>query len=316
MAVDMNLGQSSIDDVGSLSEEAIDCLADQVFVARYGSGRHHHCIAGHDLHLTMVPIGHAYQGGGRFSLAPCCQNDHPAGRQTVEFADIAQRVGRDGKIACFHGHSHALLHTAPGNKDAAVVPDGNIYDLLEASDKGGKRGHDHPARGPGDNVLQRIADHPLSRGIPWKLNVGGVRKEKQDFLCPQLSQSVQIGRLPDHRSMVDLEIATVHYGAHRGLNDQAHGIGYAVANGEELYGHAAQRDPAAGTNDVQLRLVLHSALLELSGYKLSAEPAGVNGKIKARQDIGQGPNMILMCVGDNDALYVSLFLQKIAYVRD
>ncbi|MBA7588366.1 hypothetical protein ES708_30421 [subsurface metagenome] len=141
---------------------------------------------------------------------------------------------------------------------------GGIYDLLDTRYQRGEGGYNHPPRCLGHHLVQRFPHYPLRRGISGQLGVGGIGEQKQYPLRPQLRQPRKVGRLAVHRRIVQLKIPAVDDYAQRGMYNQPGGVGYAVADREQLHPESAQRQLLAIGYRLKLGSVQHLPLLELN----------------------------------------------------
>ena len=161
-------------------------------------------------------------------------------------------------------------------------------------------------------MVQSFPNHLFRRGIAGKFRIGGVRKEKQNPLCPQLGQPGQVSRPAADRRVVNLKIAAMNDNAQRRLYNQAHGVRNTVTNREELDFKFSQGKRLAGGHQIEAGPIKGFAFLELDLDQPLGQLGGIDRRLKLGQQIGQRADMVFVAMGDNDAPYFSLPLQEIA----
>ena len=70
-----------------------------------------------------------------------------------------------------------------------------------------------------------------------------------------------------------------------------------------------------GLHGHQLRAVQQAVLLELQPDQPGGEAGAVNGQVDLLEDIGDGPDVVLVAVGDEQAPQTGLVLHQIRHVR-
>ena len=114
--------------------------------------------------------------------------------------------------------------------------------------------------------------------------------------------------------MVYLEIAGVHHQAQGRLDNQAHGIGDAVANAEPLHNELTELDLLSRLYYLQPGAADGPILLQLHLYETRGQPGRIDGYVQVPQHVGQGAGMVLVAVGDQDCPDFVPVLLEIGYI--
>ncbi len=85
---------------------------------------------------------------------------------------------------------------------------------------------------------------------------------------------------------------------------------------DELHGELARLDHVPRLAGDHLGLGHQVVLLQLQLDQTSAHAGGVNGGVDGPQHIGDGSDVVLVAVGDEDAPDLALVLDQIAHIRD
>ena len=85
---------------------------------------------------------------------------------------------------------------------------------------------------------------------------------------------------------------------------------------DELHGELACLDHVAGLAGDQLGDVQELVLLQLQLHQAQGHGGGVDGGVEGPQDIGQGANVVLVAVGQENAPDLILVLDQVAHVGD
>ena len=117
------------------------------------------------------------------------------------------------------------------------------------------------------------------------------------------AQSLDIGQLAVHGVRIEFEIGGMHHGADRRLHHHADRIGDTVADMEKLHREAAERQPVAGRNGMELAVRQQSGLLQFDLGKAARQRSGIDRNVQVTQQVGQGADMILVAVGQHDRLH-------------
>ena len=145
---------------------------------------------------------------------------------------------------------------------------------------------------------------------------GGVRQQGQDSLLAQSAEPGQVDDLPVDGGGVDLEVAGVDAQAHRRLDGEGHRVGNGVVDVDELHAEPPGLDHLARLAGDELGLVQQAVLLQLQLHQPRGHAGGVDGHVDIPQQIGDGADVILVTVGQEDAPDLLLVLDQIGEVRD
>ena len=85
---------------------------------------------------------------------------------------------------------------------------------------------------------------------------------------------------------------------------------------DEFHAEFARLDHVARLTGDELGLVQQAVLLQLQLDETGGHPGGVDRGVDGPEDVGQGADVVLMSVGDEDAPDLLLVLDEIADVGD
>ena len=130
--------------------DAVDRLVDRALVAGHRRGREDDRVAGVQLDVAVVVVGHPPQRRERLALAAGRDHDDLLVGEVLDLARLDEeplrRVG-DPEVG---GDVEVLAHRAADQRDPAVELHGGVDHLLDAVDVGGEGGDDDPALAVGE----------------------------------------------------------------------------------------------------------------------------------------------------------------------
>ena len=268
------------------------------------------------LHLLVGGEGHAVQGAHLLALGAGGDNDLFVFRQALDFIDVHQGVLGNLHIAQLCGHPHDVLHGPARDGHLPPVGGGGVQHLLDAVDVGGEGGDDDPLLAALELAHEGLAHGPFAEGVARALHVGGIGAEGQDPFLPQLAQPGQIDDLPVDGGGVDLEVSRVDHGAHMGVDGEGHGVGDGVVHMDELHGELPRPDGLARLHGDELGALDQAVLLQLQLDEARGKPGAVDGHVYLLEDIGNGPHMVLVAVGDEQAPDTGTVFDEVGHVGD
>ena len=277
-----------IDHLGPFAVELVDDVVDGVFVAGDGGGGEDDPVSGLDVHLLVGGEGDPGEGGHGLALAAGGDDAHLVLGQALDVVDVHQSALRDAHIAQLSGDLQGVLHAPAGDGHLPAVLGGHGDDLLDAVHIGGKGGDDDALVTAPEEGVKGGAHAPLALGVPRPLHVGGVAQQGQDPLL-------------------------AHDG---GLDGEGHGVGNGVVDVDELHRELARLHHLAGLAGNELGLVQEPVLLQLQLYQAGGHTGGVDGGVDAAQQVGDGADVVLVAVGEEDAPDLVLVLDEIGEVGD
>ena len=155
--------------------------------------------------------------------SPC----DPVARHSTSCAGIAVdvgvadlRAGGNPQIPEPLGDLRVLHHAAPEERHLAIELRGEVHEDLHPVDARRERGHDQPAGGAGEDLLERFDDFALRSGEAAAVDVGAVGKQRQDARRAELREPVHVEMLAVDRRLIDLEVARVDDDADRRVNGE------------------------------------------------------------------------------------------------
>ena len=290
-----------VDHVHALPKQLVDHPADGLLVAGDGAGGNNYTVPGAHVDLPVLGKGHAVQCAHFLPLAASGHNDLLLQGQGLDLVDVHHRVLGQVHVAQLRGYLHDVLHAAAGDGHLPPAGGGRVDDLLDTVDVGGKGGDDDPLLAAVEEPVEGLAHDGLAHGIPGPLHVSGVRQQGQDPLLPQLAEAAQINHVPINGGGVNLEVAGVDEHAHAGVDGESHGVSDGVVDVDELHVELAHLDHFAGLHGDQFGLLEEAVLLQLQLDEPRRQPGAVYRHVYLPEDIGDGPDMVLVAVGDEKA---------------
>ena len=260
--------------------------------------------------------GHPGEGGHGLALAAGGDDAHLVLGQALDVVDVHQHPFGDVHIAQLGGDPQGVFHAPAGDGHLPAVFGGHGDHLLDTVHVGGEGGDDDPLVAAPEEGVEGGPHAPLALGVARPLHVGGVAQQGQHPLLPQLAQPGQVDHAPLDGGGVDLEVAGVDDGADGGLDGEGHGVGDGVVDVDELHGEFARLDHLAGLAGDELGLVQEPVLLQLELHQARGHAGGVDGGVDAPQQVGDGADVVLMAVGEEDAPDLVLVLDEIGEVGD
>ena len=165
-----------------------------------------------------------------------------------------------------------------------------------------------------EQVVKGDPHRPLRGREPGPLRIGGITHQRQDAFLPQLRKALQIDGVSEDRRVVHLEIPCVHHHPHRGIDGQGRRVHDAVVGLDELHAEVAQVDGLPELHHFPLRPSGQLMLLQLVLDDAHGEPGGIDGHIDFPEHIGKRPDMVLMAVGDHEALHLVDIVLQIGHI--
>ena len=304
-----------IDHLDALAEQLVDDPGHRHLVAGDGAGGDDDLVPGADLHLLVLREGHAVQGAHLLALGTGGDDDLLVLGQALDPVDVHQGVLGHLHIAQLCGDLHDIFHGPARDGHLPAEGRGGIQHLLDPVDVGGEGGDDDPVLASLELALEGGAHRLFRGGKARTLHIGGVRQQCQDALLPQLAEAGKVDDLPVDGGGVDLEVAGVDHGAHAGVDGEGHGVGDGVVHMDELHLELSGLHRLPGLHGHKLRAVQQAVLLELQPDQPGGEAGAVNGQVDLLEDIGDGPDVVLVAVGDEQAPQTGLVLHQIRHVR-
>lgn len=135
-------------------------------------------------------------------------------------------------------------------------------------------------------------------------------------LLSVLGQSGQIRRAAGQGGVIDLKVTGLDHNTGGAVDGKRHCIRDGVVDVDGLHREAAKFDLFAGQDLHKLCAPCQAELLQLIADQAAGQPGAVDGQVHLLQQIGDAANVILVAVGDQQALDLILILQHKAEIRD
>ena len=307
-----------VDDLGPERQQAVDDLGDGLFIAGDRAGRDDDEVIGADAHLTVAGLRHAGQRAQRLALAAGGDEHDLLRRVFVDFVNRDKHIIRRVQVAQLAGHLGVGDHAAPTDGDLAARLNRQVDDLLHAVDVGGERCHDDAAlAGLGKQAAHAFGDGLFSGGEARALCVGGICQQRQHTLAAILGNRGQVGHsVAGQRRVVDLEVTGVDDHARRAVDGEGQRVRDGVVDVDRLNGEAAERDLLARADLMEDCAGRKAVLLKLVLDKTNRQLGGVDRHIEFFEQVRQTADVVLMTVGDEQALDAVPVLEHVGEVRD
>ena len=264
----------------------------------------------------MLGEGHAVQGAHLLPLAAGGHQDLLVQGHGLDLIDVHHCVLGQLHVAQLRGHPHDVLHAAARHRHLPPAGGGGVNDLLDAVDVGGEGGDDDALLASGEEPVEGLAHDGLAHGVAGALHVGGVRQQGQNPLPAQFAEAAQVDDVAVDGGGVDLEVPGVDQHAHAGVDGEGHGISDGVVDVDELHVELAHPDHLAGLHGDELGLLEQAVLLQLQLDEPRGEAGTVHGHVHLLEDVGNGPDVVLVAVGDEQAPDTPLVLHEVRDVGD
>ena len=115
---------------------------------------------------------------------------------------------------------------------------------------------------------------------------------------------------------VNFEVAGVDNSAHFRVDGKGHGVRDGVVHMDEFHGELARPDAFASLHGDELRGLHQLVLLQLQLDEAGGEAGAVDGHVDLLEDVGNGADVVLVAVGDEQAPDPGLVLDEVADVGD
>ena len=264
----------------------------------------------------MVIHGNPRQGAHRLSLGSRGHHAYLLLRQAGEFPDIYEQIVRDVQVTQFPGDLHVGHHGAAIEKNLPAGTRRRLHDLLHAVDIAGKGGNDDTPPALGKDLVERFPDHLFRQGVPFPLHVGGIGHEGENAFLAIPSEGDQVGKLPVHRRLVDLEVSRMDHHPFGGSDCQAAAVHDGMGDPDELHLEAAGAHLLPRLHHVQGDFVVQLEFLELLPDEAEGQGSAVKGRVDVPEHVRQRADVVFMPVGEEDAEYPVRPVAKIRNIRD
>ena len=293
-----------INDLGALVEQLVDDLADHVFIARNCGCGYYDPVAGGNVYLPVLRKRHAIQSGHSLALR--------AGRnyydlilgQLIDLSKINEHIFRRVKISQNGCDAKNVFHTAPGDRNLALIFCGNVDYLLQSVNIRRKCRYDNTLIAVFKQLIESFADLALGCGQTRLFHVCRVAKQCEYTLVSKLAEAWQIDNLALNRRKVYLKVACVHDRSDRRFYRKSNSVCNAVVNCNKLNAEAAKAEYIAGFFGEYLRIVQQIVLFELELNKRRSERSRVYGNVQVMNNVRHCADVILVPVGYNNAAHL------------
>src|SRR3989344_5293445 len=315
----MDVEHLIVDDFRSFAVELVGEALDRAFVPGDNRGGKHDHVAGLNGEDAVLAVREAHQDRAAFALG--------AGREDEDFfLRVAVHLLERDDSLLVKVHVSQLLcnldvqfHLVAVDGDFLFVFLGKTDDLIEAAQEGGEGADDEAALRVADDVLELHLDVLLGELVSALAGVRRVGEERQNPALAERLDLLNLGAAGDVGLEINLEVDGMDDASLGGVHHDPERPRDVVGDAKEFGLEAAESQGRGIRNDieVELRAVVLEVLLAPRD-----DGAGDVGRIdrdafpELRHDVGDGADMIVVGVGDNDPADVFFPGDEILHVRD
>ncbi len=248
----------------------------------------------------MVIDGHARQRRHGFALGAGDEQGDLVGRQAHGILGPQQNAVGNIQQAQRVGDLGDRHHASADDGHAPAEFLRQIEHELDAVDGGAEAGDHHAALGPVENLFHARADGALTLGEAGAVGVGGIGEQQQDAALAVVGERVEIEQLVIGGSGIDLEIAGVNHHTEGRGNSQGHGAHDGVRHSDELDLEGADVQDLLGLDVDEARLLFEVVLFQAAVDQGQGEIGAVDGDSDIGKEIGDGADVVLMAVGEDE----------------
>ena len=288
--------------------QQVDAAADQIvldgadgaFVAGDDAAGEDHGVALAEFDAGVGVHGDAGERAAGFALAA---GDEHQQAVVVDVGDVvfAEEGGDALEIAAFTGGAVEVAQGAADDGDRAAGGAGGHGDGFDAGDVAGKAGHRDAAAQGGDQVGQAAADVALGAGGAFDHGVGGVADHGQHAFVAQGAQGGFVGGGADEGFGVEFPVAGVQDQAGLGADGERLRFRDGMGHADELQVEGGEAEAGAGLDDGDLDVLKQAGFAELAAQDGGGEGGGVDRAAQLRPEPGDGADVVLVGVGDDQA---------------
>ena len=317
VAGNMHVVHGFIDDLRAQQKQAVHHLGDHLLIAGDGGGGDDDEVPRAHMHVAVAGRGHAGERAQRLALAAGGDEHDLLRRILVQLLDVDEHPFGSVQVSQLQGHLGVVGHAAAAHCHLAAVLHRQVDDLLDAVEVGGEGGDDDALFvRPAEQVRKALGHLLLGGGEAGALGVGGIAQQRQHALGAVLREGGQVGGPAGEGGVVHLEVAGLDDDARRALDGEGHRVGDGVVHMDGVDGKAAQLELAPGGDLHQLGAAQQAVLFQLVLDEADGEPGGIHRQVHLLEQVGQRADVVLVAVGDDDALDLVFILRHIGEVGD
>ena len=228
-------------------------------------------------------------------------DDHDVARRQLHRRVEVDRLGEIGQIADALGDPEDPVERAAGDADPAAGVVGDMAEGLQAGGVGREGGDEHPPLRLADDPVEALAHRRFGAGRQLLEDVGRIADQSEHALVADRAQLRLGARIAELGGVVQLPVAGVEDAAVGRVDQQRIALGDRMGERDVAEAERAEPELAADLDDVDLDLLGQPLLLELAGDQAGGEGRRVERNAEIGGEIGDGADMVLMAVGQDDA---------------
>ncbi len=293
----------------------IDDAVDRLFVAGNDARGKHHRVPWLDLGVLVVLHRGARERRHGLALRAADQDRHLVGSVVLDLAGMNDEPRRRVDVPEVLRDLGGLRHGAPHQRDLAVVLGSHLHRQLDAMNGRGKARDKKAVFGSREDVLETRAHRPLAGGVSLPLDIGRVLKERQHAAFAVLGKGMQIEEAIVRGRGIDLEVAGMNQDSQRRVDGQRDAIHQAVRHLDGLDGEGPDAKRLPGADFVQHGVVEQPVLVQLVLDVGQGELGAVDRDVQLREQPGNGADVVLVPVRQNQGANMIAVLDEIADIR-
>jgi hypothetical protein len=286
-------------DLAAEAEQVADEPGDRTLVPGDDPGREDDDVAGTGGEAAVLAHADHRQRGQRLALAAGDEDDGPGGEVGLELPGPELRAVGQAEQAEVDRHPGVAHHSAAHEVHGTPGPSGDVGHPLHARDRRGEAGDEDPPPGAVHDVLERGNDVVLATGEPGDLGVGAVGEQHEDPVVPPAGDGVEVRPLVRGSAGVDLEIAAREQDPRRRLDGEGEAVEHAVGHPDRVQAKRADLDRLARRERPEVGG--DAALAQALPGESQGQAAAVDGGGRGLEGVVEGPDVVLVPVGQDDA---------------
>ena len=153
----------------------------------------------------------------------------------------------------------------------------------------------------GENFVELAADGALAGRVSPALDVGGILKQREHAFFAVLGEGVEVEELVVGGRGIDFEVAGMNHHPERAMDSERDTIHQTVRHLDGMDGERAQFDSLIRAQFVEVGVIQQSVLVEFVFHIGERELRSPDGDFEFGKHPGQGADMVLVAVREDDA---------------
>src|ERR1017187_8831500 len=318
MSADVNgwVGAVVVDHECFAAEQVVHHAVDSFFVAGDDARGENDGIALFDFGVLVIIHGRAGQRRHRFALRAADEDADFLRREVFHFAGMDQHALGNLDITQVFGDLGRVVHGAAYETNLAAVVPRHVNGELDAVDRGREAGDEQTPLGADKYLFKLAADRALAGCVALPLDIGGILQQKQHTFFAVLGETVQVEEAVVGGCWVDFEVAGMQHNAEGRVDGERDAIDQAMRDLQRMNGEWADLEAFSRPDFAQVGIVEELVFVELVFDVGEREFSSPNRNIQFAENPGQGSDVVLMAVGEDDAAHMLAIFKQIRNIGD